>query len=188
MPDDEQERVAELVFSHAERLLKGDATGKPDPAQALSFYQQAADLGLGRAHLRMGDLQAKGLCGPADLSKALKAYKRAADAGEFVAFASMARMLERTEHWTQATEFWGKFFHQLGKHEQQLADAEILEAILAYLIWQISRGETPARYPVFSLCAAHVRAYSDSVMSEVTNERQRSIVAKIQDWLEHHPS
>ena len=184
MPDDEHERVAELVFSHAERLLKGEATGKPDPAQALSFYQQAADLGLGRAHLRLGDLQSKGLCGPADLSKALHAYKRAADAGELVAFASMARMLERTEHWTEATKFWDKFFHELGKHEQQLGDDEILEAILAYLIWQISRGETPARYPVFNLCAAHVRAHSDSVMSQVTDARQRSVLAKIQDWLE----
>jgi hypothetical protein len=184
MPDDEQKRVAEFVFSHAERLLRGEARGKPDPAQALSFYQQAADLGLGRAHLRLGDLQCKGLCGPADLSTALSAYKRAADAGEFVAFASMARMLERTEHWTQATKFWDKFFHEVGKHEQQLGDDEILEAILAYLIWQISRGEKPVRYRVFNLCAAHIRAHSDTVMSQVTDPRQRGVLAKIQDWLE----
>jgi TPR repeat protein len=63
-------------------LQPPNSTITADIAQAMHFYQRAADLGSAPAQVALGTIFSKGLLGKSDYNQAVGWYKRAADTGE----------------------------------------------------------------------------------------------------------
>jgi TPR repeat protein len=62
----------------ADRLLKGSNGDSPNPSAALGFLRQAAELGVPKAFLRIGEMCEAGIGTEPNLRLALAAYSRAA--------------------------------------------------------------------------------------------------------------
>lgn len=62
----------------ADRLLKGSNGDGPNPRAALGFLRQAAELGVPKAFLRIGEMCEAGIGTEPNLRLALAAYSRAA--------------------------------------------------------------------------------------------------------------
>jgi TPR repeat protein len=62
----------------ADRLLKGSNGDSPNPRAALGFLRQAAELGVPKAFLRIGEMCEAGIGTEPNLRLALAAYSRAA--------------------------------------------------------------------------------------------------------------
>lgn len=62
--------LAEGFFWYAEKLRFGYEETESDPEKALGLYKQAANLGFGRAHLRLGEMHEQGIGTKIDLKTA----------------------------------------------------------------------------------------------------------------------
>jgi hypothetical protein len=77
--------LGEALYWMAEKLTWGYEDVEPDPVEALKLFRQSAELGFSDAIIRIGQLQQQGKGTARDPSAALKSYRAAAKAGNFVA-------------------------------------------------------------------------------------------------------
>ena len=76
--DADAARAGEGFLWFADRLLKGSNGDSPNPRAALGFLRQAAELGVPKAFLRIGEMCEAGIGTEPNLRFALAAYSRAA--------------------------------------------------------------------------------------------------------------
>jgi TPR repeat protein len=69
--EDDGAALAEGLFWYAEKLMWGYEDTTKDPSEAFRFYKQAADLGLGDAFIRLGQLYEFGKGTDVDISNAV---------------------------------------------------------------------------------------------------------------------
>ena len=110
---DEGRALAEGFYWYAEKLMWGYANVNKDPKEALRLYRQAANLGCSDANIRIGQIYEYGKGAPQSATEALRSYREAAEAGNFLALAFMAKLISRTQHAPKAEPFWRKFFRAL---------------------------------------------------------------------------
>jgi hypothetical protein len=141
--------LGEALYWIAEKLTRGYEDVEPDPAEALKLFRQSADLGFSDALIRIGQLQQQGKGTTRDLSAALKAYLAAANAGNFVALAFLARLLSRSAHLERANALWGQFFAKLETSpEHAFLVVERGELLHDYITTQLQLGFEPAHMEV----------------------------------------
>src|SRR5688572_25152499 len=105
--------LAEGFYWHAEKLMWGYEGVEKNHEEAFKLFRQAANLGLSDAHLRIGHLHEYGRGTARDPNAALVSYQIAAEAGNFYAFAFMAKLVSRSSHVGRAEVLWDRFFSAL---------------------------------------------------------------------------
>jgi TPR repeat protein len=105
--------LGEALYWMAEKLTWGYEDVEPDAAEALKLYRQAADLGFSDALIRIGQLQQEGKGTKRDPNAAIMSYQAAAQAGNYVALAFLAKLLSRSRHLEKANALWDRFFARL---------------------------------------------------------------------------
>src|SRR5215212_7955840 len=107
---DQGKALAEGLYWMAEKLMWGYEDTDINPVEAFRIYKRAADLGFSDALIRIGELQEHGKGTEQSAAEALASYQRAAKAGNFLAYAYIAKLLARTQHAGKADRSWSKFF------------------------------------------------------------------------------
>src|SRR5687767_2956054 len=105
--------LAEGLYWLAEKFMWGYGDTAIDPAEALKLYKQAADLGWSDAHIRIGELHEYGTGASQNIAEAVASYRRAADAGNYFAYAFIAKLRSRTSQNEKAGPLWDLFFAKL---------------------------------------------------------------------------
>src|SRR3954451_19469539 len=95
---DQGKALAEGLYWMAEKLMWGYEDTDINPVEAFRVYKRAADLGFSDALIRMGELQEHGKGTEQSAAEALASYQRAVKAGNFLAYAYIAKLLARTQH------------------------------------------------------------------------------------------
>ena len=85
--------LAEGFYWYAEKLMWGYEGIEKNPQEALRVYRQAADLGFSDAFIRIGLIYEYGKGAPQSANEAALSYRSAIEAGNFLAFAFMAKLL-----------------------------------------------------------------------------------------------
>jgi TPR repeat protein len=176
--------LAEGFFWMGEKLLFAYEKTLPNPEEALKVYKQAADLGLPRADLRIGQMLERGVGLVADPSQALAFYRKAADAGEIVAYAAIARLLSQSTQASKADLVWRKFFSELAKADaRDLGIDEPAASIHSYLFSKLARFEMPRVFPAMSRYRAELIAYMQRYLEHAFDPEQLDIMQSMQDWV-----
>jgi TPR repeat protein len=101
--------LGEGLYLMAEKMWGYEDTDI-NPVEAFRVYERAADLGFSDALIRIGELQEHGKGTEQNAAEALVSYQRAAKAGNFLAYAYIAKLLARTQHAGKADLSWSRFF------------------------------------------------------------------------------
>src|SRR4051812_28018921 len=177
MATDTPNALAEGLFWMAEKLRYGYEDVEVNPAQALRLYQQVADLGFGRAHLRIGEMHERGIGVPKDAAEGFAAYRRAAEEGEITAYAAMARLLGRTTQAPKADLIWQKFFEELAAaSDSDVGMDEPAASIHTYLFSKLAHFQDPNFFPVMNRYRTELVGYMQRYLEHISDHEQLDIM------------
>ena len=141
--------LAEALYWIAEKLTWGYEGVEPDLAEALKLFRRSADLGFSEALVRIGQLQQHGKGTTRDPNAALKSFRAAARAGNFVALAFLAMLVSRGSHLEMADVLWDRFFAALNANpEHAFLAAGRGELLHDYITVQLQLGLEPGHVEV----------------------------------------
>ena len=180
---DDGKALAEGFYWYAEKLMWGYENVAPNPEEAFRFYRQAADLDFSDAMIRMGELleHRKGVAQNA--KDALVQYQKAANAGNFLGWGFIARLLSRTKHHPKAEAYWDLFFRSLEERGEPRFLAETVAGVIhMYLEAQLQRGLSPQHVALIRHHRLALIAHHQNLL-EYASERRLDVLKGVADWM-----
>jgi TPR repeat protein len=157
--------LGEALYWMAEKLAWGFEDVAPDRAEGLRLFRQAADLGFSDALIRIGQFQLRGDVTARDPNAALKSFDAAAQAGNFLAAAFLAKLLSRTKHLEQAEELWSRFFEKLCANPNHgFVAASSGELLHDYIVDQLRLGLEPGHKEVLQLYRLEIAGFHQRLL------------------------
>jgi TPR repeat protein len=180
----ESRYLGEGFYWMAEKLMWGYDNVQADRPEALRLYRQSADLGVSDAHIRIGEAHEFGKGVEKDPTTAFLSYQRAAEAGNFLGFAYMAKLLSRTKEPDKASVLWERFFRHLEREPEPEFLAEKPGALVhTYLEIQLRGGKQPHHVEVIRHHREAVIGYHQHLLQYVTSVERLDGLQLVHDWM-----
>jgi TPR repeat protein len=181
---DDGTALAEGFYWYAEKLMWGYEGTTKNPAEALRLYRQSAALGFSDAHIRIGELLEYGKGTKANPNDALVSYQKATKAGNFLAYAFIAKLISRTKHRSRADRFWQKFFDALAADSNPKFLAERPGGLIhAYLDAQLSVGQTPGYLDLVREHQMDVIIHHMHLLEHAGSDEQLHRLDRVSKWM-----
>jgi hypothetical protein len=154
-----------LLFMEAEEMAWGCEGIAPDPEEALRLFKQSADLGLTDALIRIGQFHEQGKGTSPDAYAALKNYLAAANAGNVVALAFVAKLMSRSTQLERSELLWSRFFAKLETiHEHEFLAAGRGELLHDYIVSQLRLGLEPGHIEVLRRHRIEIAGFHQQIL------------------------
>lgn len=187
MPRSDQQTgtaLGEGLFWMAEKCLWGYEDTVKDPAEALKLYRQAADLGISDALIRIGEMHENGIGVPQSAAEALVSYQRAAERGNFLALAFIAKLLSRTVHALRANAFWEQFLTALDAQPDRKFLAESMGGVLhSYIEMQLRAGAEPKHLGTLRVYRTEIVSRHQQLLEHATSDERLARLEDVGNWL-----
>jgi TPR repeat protein len=182
---DDGTALAEGFYWYAEKLMWGYEGTTKNPAEALRLYRQAAALGFSDAQIRIGELLEYGKGTKANPNDAIVSYLKAAKAGNFLAYAFIAKLISRTVHYEKAEPFWRKFVDGLAADPNPRFLAERPGGLIhAYLEAQLSLGQTPGYINLVREHQMDVIVHHMRLLEHASSDERLHRLDQVSKWMD----
>jgi TPR repeat protein len=126
----------------------------------------------------------RGIGTAAHVNEAFDAYKTAAERGEIIGYAAMARSASRMNEDEKAEVIWRRFFEELAFSETHVLDVdEPATSIHAYIFSKLARSEQPTLFPVMMRYRSELVAYIQRYLEYASDERQLEVMQAMAEWV-----
>jgi TPR repeat protein len=184
---DDGTALAEGFYWYAEKLMWGYEGTTKNAAEALRLYRQAAALGFSDAQIRIGELLEYGKGTKANPNDALVSYLKAAKAGNFLAYAFIAKLISKTAHYSKAEPFWRKFFDALALDPDPKFLSERPGGLIhAYLEVQLSLGQMPAYVDLVREHQMDVIVHHMQLLEHASSDERLHRLDQVSKWMDQN--
>jgi TPR repeat protein len=176
--------LADGLFKYAEKLRFGFEDTKPDLVEALRLYKQAASLGHGRAHLRLGEMYEQAMGTEQDLKTAVRHYSRAAGINVSEGLAGIGGLLLRSGLFQEAERYWAEFFKRIS--QERMPDAWIDDRVFwahRYLLLCFIHKQNPQLYAGLMRYRDLLVSYHQLSIEHATDSNKFEHHSQITDWI-----
>lgn len=168
----------------AEKLAWGYEGSDPNPEGAFRLFEQAADLGVSDALIRVGQFQEYGKGTARDLKAALQNYLKAAKSGNYCAHAFLAIMLSRGSQLEASSKQWNLFFIAFESNpDATFQVASRGELLHDYIAAQLRLGFEPEHLGILERYRLEIVGHHQQLL-EHASEQALDIHEPVSKWME----
>lgn len=149
----------EALLRAADRLAFGLEGGKVDLPGAVAMLQEAASMGSGEAHQRLGEMAMAGEGCAQDVEVAVKHYEQAVALGEQESMSSVALALMEAGRFDEAKPWWDRYFAWLLAPGKVVDEKPLAIVLSCYLQLAMDAKQALVHAEVFRAHQATLRGY-----------------------------